>query len=136
MSASHGGKGSGPRPISVSKKEFGDNWEKAFGKKDVADIPKVKIEEYYLYRLENAMNEDPSAIREILVSARSYTEAGTINPSGYIYSGRKDEYDNNWCAARDLIITRLYASPYQFAGVLQIKRSNPFVNIPAGERYP
>lgn len=31
---SDGGKGSTPRPYSVSKKQFDDNWDAIFGKKD------------------------------------------------------------------------------------------------------
>ena len=31
---SDGGKGSSPRPYSVSHKEFADNWEQIFGKKN------------------------------------------------------------------------------------------------------
>lgn len=33
MSATHGGKGSTPRPIS-DRKKFEDNWDAIFGKKD------------------------------------------------------------------------------------------------------
>ena len=29
-----GGKGSAPRPYSVSQKQFGDNWDNIFGKKN------------------------------------------------------------------------------------------------------
>jgi hypothetical protein len=32
--ASDGGKGSTPRPYSVPRKEFENNWDKIFGKKD------------------------------------------------------------------------------------------------------
>lgn len=34
MSQWHGGKGSKPRPFSVDKKKFDDNWDRIFGKKD------------------------------------------------------------------------------------------------------
>ena len=34
MSSWHGGKGSKPRPFSVDKKKFDENWDKIFGKKD------------------------------------------------------------------------------------------------------
>ena len=30
----HGGKGSSPRPLSVSQEEFGNRWDAIFGKKD------------------------------------------------------------------------------------------------------
>jgi len=33
MSQWHGGKGSSPRPFSVDKKKFDDNWDRIFGKK-------------------------------------------------------------------------------------------------------
>ena len=32
-----GGKGSSPRPYSVSQEQFADNWEKIFGKKKKTD---------------------------------------------------------------------------------------------------
>lgn len=44
---SDGGKGSAPRPFSVPKKTFDENWEKIFGKKDQskpASEEKVKDE--------------------------------------------------------------------------------------------
>ena len=34
MSSWHGGKGSKPRPYSVDKKKFDDNWDKIFGRKN------------------------------------------------------------------------------------------------------
>ena len=37
--SNHGGKGSKQSPTKVSDKEFQDNWEKIFGKKE----PKVKF---------------------------------------------------------------------------------------------
>jgi hypothetical protein len=40
MTATHGGKGSKPRP--VDKKKFDENWEKIFGKKDKKDLPEDK----------------------------------------------------------------------------------------------
>jgi hypothetical protein len=33
---SNGGKGSAPRPYSVSQKQFGDNWDEIFNKKKPA----------------------------------------------------------------------------------------------------
>ena len=40
MSSWHGGKGSKPRPYSVDKKKFDDNWDRIFGKKDQKDEKK------------------------------------------------------------------------------------------------
>ena len=37
MAKWHGGKGSTPRPFSVDKKTFEDNWELAFGKKQTEE---------------------------------------------------------------------------------------------------
>lgn len=34
---SDGGKGSAPRPFSVPRKEFENNWDKIFGKKEEKD---------------------------------------------------------------------------------------------------
>ena len=42
MSQWHGGKGSSPRPYSVNKKQFDDNWDKIFGKKEKKDLPNDK----------------------------------------------------------------------------------------------
>ena len=42
MSQWHGGKGSSPRPFSVDKKKFDDNWDKIFGKKEKKDLPNDK----------------------------------------------------------------------------------------------
>ena len=40
----HGGKGSKPRPFSVSQKEFDDRWELAFGKKKPAiNLPEFEL---------------------------------------------------------------------------------------------
>lgn len=36
---SSGGKGSKPRPLSIPRKKFDDNWERIFGKKK---LPKTK----------------------------------------------------------------------------------------------
>ena len=35
---SDGGKGSAPRPFSVDRKTFEDNWDRIFGKSDFQDI--------------------------------------------------------------------------------------------------
>ena len=40
MSQWHGGKGSRPRPYSVDKKKFDDNWDRIFGKKEEKDKKK------------------------------------------------------------------------------------------------
>lgn len=59
---SDGGKGSSPRPYSVSQKEFTDNWERIFGKKEVPNKGDQRInnqgqlEEYregYWHEIEN-----------------------------------------------------------------------------------
>ena len=34
----HGGKGSRPRPYGVDKKQFDDNWDRIFGKKEKKDV--------------------------------------------------------------------------------------------------
>ncbi len=38
-----GGKGSKPRPYSVSQKEFDDRWEMAFGKKKKDSLPEYEL---------------------------------------------------------------------------------------------
>lgn len=38
-----GGKGSRPRPYSVSQKEFDDRWELAFGKKTKDTLPEYEL---------------------------------------------------------------------------------------------
>ncbi len=38
-----GGKGSKPRPYSVSQKEFDDRWEMAFGKKKNDTLPEYEL---------------------------------------------------------------------------------------------
>ncbi len=38
-----GGKGSKPRPYSVSQKEFDDRWEMAFGKKKKDTLPEYEL---------------------------------------------------------------------------------------------
>jgi hypothetical protein len=38
MSKSDGGKGSSPRPFSVSEEEYAQKWERIFGKKDIEKI--------------------------------------------------------------------------------------------------
>lgn len=40
----HGGKGSSPRPLSVSKKEFDDRWAAIFGKRDNEHVEVEKKE--------------------------------------------------------------------------------------------
>ena len=42
---SDGGKGSSPRPFSVDKKTFDNNWEKIFGKKTPQEIDDAKAED-------------------------------------------------------------------------------------------
>ena len=42
---SDGGKGSSPRPFSVSNETFNSNWELAFGKKDPRVIDDAKAED-------------------------------------------------------------------------------------------
>jgi hypothetical protein len=46
MSKSDGGKGSSPRPFSVSNEEYAKRWEAIFGREDVEKI--VKDAEKYL----------------------------------------------------------------------------------------
>ena len=43
---SDGGKGSAPRPYSVDRKTFEENWDKIFGKKKVEDNTGVTQNEY------------------------------------------------------------------------------------------
>jgi hypothetical protein len=43
---SDGGKGSAPRPYSVDKETFDNNWNKIFGKKKVEDNTGVTQNEY------------------------------------------------------------------------------------------
>ena len=38
----HGGKGSRPRPYGVDKKQFDDNWDRIFGKKEKKDLTNQK----------------------------------------------------------------------------------------------
>ena len=38
MNQSDGGKGSSPRPLSISEEEYAQKWERIFGKKDVEKI--------------------------------------------------------------------------------------------------
>lgn len=45
MSSWHGGKGSKPRPYSIDKKKFDDNWDRIFGKKKEEDPLDVYNEE-------------------------------------------------------------------------------------------
>jgi len=40
MKKSDGGKGSSPRPLTVPKEKFDDNWDAIFGKKDPKDQKK------------------------------------------------------------------------------------------------
>ena len=42
---SDGGKGSSPRPFSVDKQTFDDNWNKIFGKKTPQEIDDAKAED-------------------------------------------------------------------------------------------
>lgn len=43
MTQWHGGKGSSPRPFSVDKKKFDENWDKIFGKKDKKEEDDKKV---------------------------------------------------------------------------------------------
>lgn len=42
----HGGKGSAPRPVSISKEQFASNWDTIFGKKK--ELPKKEMTTYCL----------------------------------------------------------------------------------------
>lgn len=42
----HGGKGSAPRPVSITKEEFASNWDVIFGKKK--ELPKKEMTTYCL----------------------------------------------------------------------------------------
>ena len=42
---SDGGKGSSPRPFSVDKKTFDNNWDKIFGKKTPQEMDDAKAED-------------------------------------------------------------------------------------------
>ena len=45
MTATHGGKGSNPRPIEVDQKKFADNWDLIFGKKEPEPILEPIVKE-------------------------------------------------------------------------------------------
>jgi len=51
MTMSDGGKGSSPRPVSVDKKTFDNNWDKIFNRKKQTDREKfdqaIMKDEYY-----------------------------------------------------------------------------------------
>ena len=49
---SDGGKGSSPRPFSVTHKTFVNNWEKIFGKKTPQEVDDEKYEEEEFQRIE------------------------------------------------------------------------------------
>jgi hypothetical protein len=55
MSKSDGGKGSSPRPFSVSNEEYAKRWEAIFGREDVEKI--VKDAEEYLEQVKEKTNE-------------------------------------------------------------------------------
>jgi hypothetical protein len=40
---SNGGKGSKPRPLSVPRKQFDENWERIFGQKKKKSEPSQKV---------------------------------------------------------------------------------------------
>jgi hypothetical protein len=55
MKQSDGGKGSSPRPFSVSNEEYAKRWEAIFGKDQVDKI--VKDAEKYLEQVKEKANE-------------------------------------------------------------------------------
>ena len=56
MSQAEAGKGSSPRPFSVSEKEYAQKWERIFGKKDVEKI--VKEAREYLKEADKEKKDD------------------------------------------------------------------------------
>jgi hypothetical protein len=61
MSKSDGGKGSSPRPFSVSNEEYAKRWEAIFGREDVEKI--VKDAEEYLAN--EALNKKADNAKEL-----------------------------------------------------------------------
>ena len=55
MSKSDGGKGSSPRPFSVSNEEYAKRWEAIFGREDVEKI--VKDAEKYLEQIKEKKDD-------------------------------------------------------------------------------
>jgi hypothetical protein len=56
MNKSDGGKGSTPRPFSVSEEEYAQKWERIFGKNDVEKI--VKEAREYLKEADKDKKDD------------------------------------------------------------------------------
>jgi hypothetical protein len=62
---SDGGKGSKPRPLSVSQREYENRWDAIFGRDNVEDNSGVQKNEYYdIISTEDALLED-EAFKEI-----------------------------------------------------------------------
>jgi len=62
---SDGGKGSKPRPFSVSQQEYESRWDAIFGRDNVEDNSGVQKNEYYdIISTEDALLED-EAFKEI-----------------------------------------------------------------------
>ena len=61
MKMSDGGKGSSPRPFSVSEEEYAQKWERIFGKKDVEKI----VEDAEKYLSNKALNKKAENAREL-----------------------------------------------------------------------
>jgi len=57
MSQAEAGKGSSPRPFSISEEEYAQKWERIFGKKDVEKIVE-KAKEYLANEALNKKAED------------------------------------------------------------------------------
>jgi len=57
---SDGGKGSNPRPFSVSQQQFGDNFDAIFRKKSPKEIEDDKAEDESFSQLIKDKNEDTS----------------------------------------------------------------------------
>jgi hypothetical protein len=55
MSKSDGGKGSSPRPFSISEEEYARRWEAIFGRQDVEKI--VNDAKKYLEQIKEKTNE-------------------------------------------------------------------------------
>lgn len=53
MSQAEAGKGSSPRPFSISEEEYAQKWERIFGKKDVEKI----VEDANKYLANEALNK-------------------------------------------------------------------------------
>ena len=61
MKQSDGGKGSSPRPFSISEEEYAQKWERIFGKKDVEKM----VEDANKYLANEVLNKKAEDARKL-----------------------------------------------------------------------